>query len=331
MQQSSDKTQRMLLATEEELFSLMIPSDHAFRKLNGIIDFGTLVSPLRSLYSELGATGIDIQKGFKALLIQFWEDYSDRQMESAIRENIAVRWFCGFSIQESTPDHSYFGKLRDRIGAKRLADVFKEINKTLESKGLFGNVFTFIDASSIITKNALWKERDQAIADGKEKLNNTNVSEYAADTQAKWGAKSETNFWFGYKTSKSVDMRHGLIRKTAVTPANVLDPDVLKSICPDQGMVFTDKLYDRKDVDRVLRAKGCHAATIRKNNNKTKNRDLDRWRSRVRMPFEGVFSKMEKRARYRGLVKNVFQNFCEAIVHNLKKAMTILPRSPVLA
>jgi IS5 family transposase len=126
-------------------------------------------------------------------------------------------------------------------------------------------------------------------------------------------------------------MRYGLIKKTAVTPANVLDPEVLKSVCPKNSMVFTDKLYDRKDVVRVLKANGCHAATIRKNNNKTKNRDLDRWRSGVRMPFEGVFSKMEKRARYRGLVKNVFQNFCEAITHNLKKAVTILPRSPVLA
>jgi len=44
-----------------------------------IINFDNLVEPLRNLYSDLGQTGIDIAKGFKALLVQFWEDYSDRE------------------------------------------------------------------------------------------------------------------------------------------------------------------------------------------------------------------------------------------------------------
>ena len=68
--------------------------------------------------------------------------------------------------------------------------LFTEVNKTLESRGLFGNVFTFIDASSIISKTALWEERDRAIADGAES-NNKNVKDYAADKDARWGAKSK--------------------------------------------------------------------------------------------------------------------------------------------
>ncbi len=47
--------------------------------------------------------------------------------------------------------------------------------------------------------------------------------------------------------------------------------------------------------------------------------------------FEAVFSKVKKRARYRGAVKAAYQNFFEAIVHNLKKAVVILPRSSVIA
>ena len=57
-------------------------------------------------------------------------------MEKAVRENIAIRWFCGFGLLDETPDHSYFGKLRKRIGTKRVADFFTEVNKTLESRGL---------------------------------------------------------------------------------------------------------------------------------------------------------------------------------------------------
>lgn len=324
MQNPTPNNSKILLSTEEEIFNKIVADDHPFRKLNTIIDFDDLSEPLRDLYSDLGKNGIDVAKGFKALLVQFWEDYSDRQMEKAVKENMAIRWFCGFSLTQDTPDHTYFCKLRARIGSERLSSVFSAVNETLKKKGLFGNVFHFIDASTIVSKTALWEERDKAIADGEKTLNNAVVSKYAADKDAKWGAKSKNHIWFGYKRHASVDMRHGLIEKTAVTPANVLDFKALKNVCPNQGMVFMDKLYDCKEADGVLKINGCHNATIKKNNNKTKQKDLDRWRSGVRMPFEGTFSKLTKRARFRGLDKVIFQNLMQSIAHNLKKTVTVL-------
>ena len=326
MQKPSEKTQKMLLLnTEEEVFTIAVEVNHPFRTLNAIINWAELIDPLRSSYSDVGDTGIDVEKGVKALLIQFWEDCSDRQMEKALKENFAIRWFSGFGLLEATPDYSYFSKLRKRIGAKRIADLFERINAILESYGLFGNFFTFIDASTIITKTALWEERDRAIRDGAEKLNNVNVKKYAADKDARWGAKSKKNIWFGHKRHAAVDMRHGLVKKVAVTAANVPDFKVVKSVCPKQGAVFMDKMYDTGKTDALLRGRGIHAATIRKNTNKMKNRDLDRWHSGIRMPFEGTFSKMSKRARYRGHAKVVMQAFFQAIVHNLKKAVRLLP------
>lgn len=326
MQNISDQTSKMLLKTEGEIFDAIVGSDNPFRKLNKVINFEELVAPLREeCYSDLGASGIDIAKGFKSLLVQFWENYSDRQMEKCLQENIAVRWFAGFGLVEETPDFSYFSKLRTRIGAKRLSDIFNAINARMSSLGLFGNVFAFIDASAIITKTALWEERDKAIADGEKKLNNSNVGDYAADPDARWGAKGKDKIWFGYKRHNAVDMRYGLISKLAITPANVLDFQALPNICPKGGMVFMDKLYDTRGSDAILAANGCAAGTIRKNSNKNKNRDLDRWRSKIRMPFEATFSKLNHRARYRGRVKVLFQNFAEAIVFNLKKAIRVLP------
>lgn len=324
MQTPSDKTGKLLLATEEALFNTIVDARHPFRRLNDILDFATLVAPMRKTYSTFGAHGIDVERGVKALLIQFWENYSDREMEKAIKENLAVRWFCGFGLTEETPDHSYFGKLRRRIGTKRVACFFAAVNATLASRGLIGNVFTFIDASSIITKTALWEERDRAIADGARKLNNKNVQHYAADKDARWGAKSKTNIWFGHKRHNAVDMRHGLVTKVAVTAANVQDFAVVKQIAPHAGTVFMDKMYDTKKTDNILHALGLHPSTLRKNNNPNKNRDLDRWRSGIRMPFESTFSKQSKRARYRGHAKVTMQCFFEAIVYNLKKATRIL-------
>jgi IS5 family transposase len=270
-----------------------------------------------------------LEQGVKALLVQFWEDYSDREMENALRENVAVRWFCDYGLVEDTPDHTYFSKLRTRLGTKGIADLFQKINQILEQHGLFGNVFTFIDASAIVTKTALWEERDRAIADGAEKLNNANVSNYAADPDAKWGAKSKNKIWYGYKRHEAVDMRHGLVRKVATTPANVPDFVMTGNIAPRTGAVFSDKLYDTRKNDAILKSKGLHPATIRKNTNKLKIRGLDNWRSSVRMPFEGTFSKRRKRTKFRTLVKVTMQCFLEALVHNLKKAVRLIPLTPI--
>ena len=241
MVKKSNKTVSMFTATEEEIIEQIVDEGHVFRKLDEIINFEELFTPLQKLYSTTGAEGIDVIKGSKVLLIQFWEDYSDRQMEKALRENVAIKWFCGFKLTEETPTHSYFSKLRDRIGTKKIADIFNEINLQLKDKGLFGDFFKFIDASSIITKTALWEERDKAIKNGEEKLNNANVKNYASDKDARWGAKSKNKVWFGHKRHCTVDMRYGLIEKVAVTPANILDDKLMDSVCPKNCMVFADK------------------------------------------------------------------------------------------
>lgn len=317
--------ERIVEEFEKKLFDSALGTDHAYRKLNRLINFDKVADDLQKLYSHLGQPGIPAVRGLKAMLLQFWEDYSDREMEAAVRENLAIRWFVGFSLTEKTPDHSYFGKFRKRIGTKHLADIFNSTNERLQKEGLFGNIFFFIDASTIITKTALWEERDRAIKDGHDKLNNLVVKDYAADKEARWGAKSKKNIWFGYKRHTAVDMRYGLITKTTVTPANVLDYAVVEQIVPKEGYVFMDKLYDTKGTDRKIKASGCSPGTIRKNNNPNKNYDLDRWRSGIRMPYEGTFSRLPKRARYRGQTKVVFQNYAQSICFNLKKAIQYLP------
>ena len=329
MVKTKEKTSKLFLTTEEKIIEQLVKEDHVFRKLNEIVNFEEILDPYYKLYSDIGVEGINVVKGFKTLLIQFWEDYSDREMEKCLEENIAVKWFCGFELLEKTPDHSYFGKLRKRLGTENIADIFNAVNIELKKQGLFGDVFKFIDASAIISKTALWEERDKAIKRGEEALNNKNVKDYAADKEARWGAKSKTNIWFGYKRHHAVDMRFGLIDKLTVTPANVLDFQILENICPKNSMIFADKLFDVGKAYLILKKKNCHAAIIKKRNNQSKNKDLDRWRSKVRMPFEGTFSKLRKRAKFRGRVKILMQCYFEALAHNLKKAITVLPLEKV--
>src|SRR3989338_9304643 len=69
--------------------------------------------------------------------------------------------------------------------------------------------------------------------------------------------------------------------------------------------------------------KGCHLAAIKKNNMIGKNKDLDRWYSHLRSPYERVFSKRDPRVRYRGVVKNQFAAFMQAMSFNLKRLVVL--------
>jgi len=46
------------------------------------------------------------------------EDLSDREMERYLQENVAAKYFCGFSLTEKTPDYISFSKMRARVGTR---------------------------------------------------------------------------------------------------------------------------------------------------------------------------------------------------------------------
>jgi len=309
----------------------LLKADHPYRKIIDLLDIKPLVKDFKTLYAKKGAPAVPIEKGLKSLIVQFMQDYSDREMETALCENIAVKWFCGFELHDETPTYSYFCKLRKRLGTENVAKIFNFVVEQMRGKGIVGEVFTFVDATGVITKIALWDERDKAIKDGLEKLDNSTVKKYSADTQARFGCKGKSKFWFGYKRNVAVDMKSGVITKVAMTPANLPDGKALKHVCPDSGMIFADKAYCGKSTQRDIKAKGCHSGVILKENMKGKNRPLDSWLTKVRMPYEGVFSKMPRRARYRGQAKVQMQGFMEAVAYNLKRWVKIVDEQRAMA
>ena len=208
--------------------------------------------------------GYGIYRIFLCLLLQFLEDLSDRELERFIAENASAKWFCQFGLVDKTPDHSVFGRARSRIGTNKLSKIFSLLRDQLKSQGYMSEVFTFVDATHLISKVGLWKER-KAIELKLESLNNKTLEKVAADKDAKFGAKSKDKIWFGYKQHTSVDMQSGMINKVAITPANVID------------------------------SKGF---------------------------------KHNKRVRYRGIAKNQFSAFMQAITFNFKRLAVLAGSAP---
>lgn len=301
----------------------LVPNNHIYRRFSNLWSFDGIHKQLSAIEKDNNYKGYGIVRLFKCLLLQFIEDLSDRELERYLNENNAAKWFCDFGLSKQTPDYTLFGKIRSRIGTKLLAELFNNLRAQLKAQGFMNEVFSFIDASQLIAKASLWQERDQAIKKKYEKLNNEVLPKVAYDKDAKLGCKGKDKFWYGYKRHLSVDMQSGLINKVAITPANIPDAKGLKNVCPNQGATYTDKAYCTKNAKQATARRGCHLRAIKKNNMKDKNKDLDRWISAIRAPYERVFSRQRKRVRYCGIAKNQFAAFMEAICFNLKR-LTVL-------
>jgi IS5 family transposase len=300
----------------------LVRSDHPYRRLLVLVPFESLCAPLRSKYSDIGRGGYPVETMFKALLLQWMEDLSDRELERFLEENMAAKLFCGFELTEQTPDFSSFSVARKRIGTQGVADLFNAVRERLRQAGLVREVFTFVDATHLISKVNLWEERDKAIKAGLERLNNATISQVSADPQARLGRKGHLK-WFGYKVHAGVDMAHGLITRVAASAADMEDNKGARHVLPRQGMVFADKAYGYGQARQRMKALGLHSGAILRNRSKGKDPDRERWLMSVRMPYESTFARFPKRARYRGLVKCQFQAFMQALSHNFKRLLVI--------
>lgn len=306
---------QIAMVSLEELVNV----NHQYRKFKELFSFKEIEPELKSVDSPANYKGYGVERLFKCLLLQFMEDLSDRELERYIGDSNAAKWFCDFSLTESTPDHSVFSKMRTKIGTSKLSKIFSIFRDQLRVKGYMSEVFTFVDASHLISKASLWEERDEARRKKFDKLNNEVLPKVAHDKQARIGCKGGNKFWYGYKKHVSVDMQSGLINKVAITPANVTDSQGFKHVAPSQGAVYADKGYCTSPAKIAAKAKGVHLGAIKKNNMNGKNFDLDKYYTKLRSPFERVFSQDNKRARYVGIAKNQFATFMNAICFNLKR------------
>jgi len=321
------------MSNQIEMVSLedLVPRDNIYRKFEELFNFEKIEHRLISLEKEQGRNGYGIVRLFKCLLYQFMEDLSDRELEESLKVSTVSKWFCGFGLTEKVPDHSLFGQVRSKIGTNLLSELFGIMRNQLRAQGYMSEVFTFVDSSHLLSKATLWKERDEVIKRKYEKLNNETLPKVSRDKQAKIGCKGKDKFWYGFKRHVSVDMQSGFINKVAITPANVIDAKGFKHVCPNQGATYGDKAYCTAPARKVAAINWVHLAAIKFNNMKTQNKDLDRWYSEIRAPYERVFSQANNRARYIGIMKNQFAEFMYAMCFNLRRLLSISPQVSQLA
>ena len=122
------------------------------------------------------------------------------------------------------------------------------IRKQLVKQGYVGEIFIFVDASHLIAKANLWKERDKAIEKKYEKLNNEVLPKVAYDKEARIGCKGKKKYWYGYKKHVTVYMKNGIINKIRKQTNKLNDYEKSKIIVNQ----IKSKEYTQSDLDEII-------------------------------------------------------------------------------
>ncbi|MCD6459957.1 transposase [bacterium] len=78
-------------------------------------------------------------------------DLSDCELEACLRYNLTLRWFCGFVVEDETPDHTCFCRIRKILSTGRIGLIFRKINRRRIGLSTCGN---FLSKSDLIQKNS---------------------------------------------------------------------------------------------------------------------------------------------------------------------------------
>lgn len=182
---------------------------------------------------------------FKALLLQQWYGLSDPGLEEALLDRLSLRRFCGFALDQATPDETTICRFRQTLTAAGLGiRLLNELNHQLDAKGMIVRTGTLIDATIV---------EAQARAPG---MDAAPGAKSPADADADWTRKGGRSY-FGYKAHMAVDQGSGLIRKAILTPARVNESEVADDlVCGDETAVYADKAYENKHRRRQLKESG---------------------------------------------------------------------------
>ncbi len=139
-----------------DIYENLVPKDHILFKINQQIVFSFVNKACFDLYSQdLGRPVKNLPEiMFRSAIVQYLNDYSDRDMEQAARYNLIVKWFIGIPIEDSSYDHSALGDFRDRLGEKRWKKLFFMILKQIEDAG-FAKGTQYVDATHVIANIAI--------------------------------------------------------------------------------------------------------------------------------------------------------------------------------
>ena len=128
----------------------LVPPDHFYRHLECTLDLTFVRDLVRDGYAEAGRPSIDPVVFFKLQLVMFFEGVrSERQLMRVVGDRLSLRWYLGYDLTESLPDHSSLTRIRERYGLTVFRRFFETIVEQCMAAGLVWGQELYIDATKV--------------------------------------------------------------------------------------------------------------------------------------------------------------------------------------
>lgn len=128
----------------------LVPADNFYRKVERSIDLSFVRELVAGFYASAGRPSIDPVVFFKLQLIAFFEGIrSERRLMETVNLNLAHRWFIGYDLDESVPDHSSLSKIRERFGMEVFQLFFERIVELCIEVGLVWGEELYFDSTKV--------------------------------------------------------------------------------------------------------------------------------------------------------------------------------------
>lgn len=298
--------------------------------IGGLVDWGALVKIVEGLDKTREGRGgrppISFEVKLKMLFLQYIFNLSDEELEDQLADRLSFQQFVGLGYDEEIPDFTTVWKFKEKLVKAGLTrKIFEEIGEQIEARGLILKRGTIVDATLIQSANRpMTKEKRE-----KAKENPQLDADAAGTTQ---GGKNH----FGYKGHIGMDEGSKIIRKCGLTPANVLDHELMHEMMSgDERSVWADKGYPIQAAKRAAREMGIYYGVLDKAARATpltgRQKKKNSKKSRVRRVVEHAFGFMRKKLRVTLMgAKNIgrntlrFEMWC--VVYNLFRTAFLMKR-----
>jgi IS5 family transposase len=291
-----------------------------FARCEELIPFTRLAEAVANIFVENrpqgGAPHWPVVLMLKILFVQKCYGMSDPQAEEMLQDRISFRRFVGLSFDDKTPDHATIWLFRERLKhAGHGATLFDKTLEILRERGVLVETGTLIDATLI--EAPLGHERE----DGS----------HTADPCASKTAKGNRAY-HGYRAHVATE-RQGIVTNYVYDSAKVSEHTHFDALAENEPRaVFADSGCRSQDRVAKLRARGvvagiCHRRVKGQKEltplQKRFNRMVAGIRAFVEHPFASIKAMLPRRARYRGIRRNALDFCLCAVVHNLRRSMTL--------
>ncbi len=149
--------------------------------------------------------------------------------------------FLKLPLSKPSPDHSTFSRFRKRVSKDAMDQINSEILRQFEMQGLTINEGIAVDAR--LVKSASHPISNDQIKELKDKRNapegkldkNGKPLKFTRDLESDWVVQNDKPH-YGLKEHASVDINHGFILATTVTPASANETKYLSCCCSFQHL-----------------------------------------------------------------------------------------------